>query len=372
MRTSNPKVAIVCDWLTGIGGAEREVLELHRLFPDAPIYTSQYDPSKIDWFNDADIRTTWLQKLPKVLKKFLPILRAWTFSRLDLSRYDLVVSATGAEAKAVKTGPHTLHVCICHSPTQYYWNRFDEYLKSPGFPTGFNGLARLSLKLLVGPLRRWDKRAAQRPDYIIANSTHSQAMIMKYYDRPSVLIYPPVDTKRFKPAADGGRRQGFVTAGRQTPYKRIDLAVKACTKLSLPLIVIGDGPDHEKLIRLAGPTVNFETDVPDKEMPLYFQQAEAFIFPTNVEDFGITAVEALSAGTPVIAYDKGGPKDYTIPGQTGEFFTEQTVGSLVKSLKGFRADRYDHRAISLSAERFSVEAFHANLKKTLAKLMDQA
>jgi glycosyltransferase involved in cell wall biosynthesis len=197
-------------------------------------------------------------------------------------------------------------------------------------------------------------------------------MIMKYYDRPSILIYPPVDTKRFKPAADGGRRQGFVTAGRQTPYKRIDLAVKACTKLSLPLIVIGDGPDHEKLIRLAGPTVNFETDVPDKEMPLYFQQAEAFIFPTNVEDFGITAVEALSAGTPVIAYDKGGPKDYIIPGQTGEFFTEQTVGSLVKSLKGFRADRYDHRAISLSAERFSVEAFHANLKKTLAKLMDQA
>src|SRR5438105_1031004 len=131
--SSNLKIALVCDWLTGIGGAEREVLELHKLYPDAPIYTSQYDPKSIDWFKGADVRTTWLQKLPKALKKFLPPLRAWTFSRLDLSEYDLVISSSGAEAKAVKTGPNTLHVNYCHSPTHYYWIRYDEYIQNPGF-----------------------------------------------------------------------------------------------------------------------------------------------------------------------------------------------------------------------------------------------
>ena len=126
------KVAIVCDWLTGIGGAERVVLELHRLYPKAPIYTSQYDPSKINWFEDADIRTTWLQRLPKGLKKFLPLLRAWAFSHLDLSEYDLVLSSSGAEAKGVKTGSNTTHICYCHAPTHYYWIRHDEYLDRPG------------------------------------------------------------------------------------------------------------------------------------------------------------------------------------------------------------------------------------------------
>jgi glycosyltransferase involved in cell wall biosynthesis len=369
METSKLKVAIVCDWLTGLGGAERVVVELHKLYPEAPIYTSQYEPTKIDGFTGADIRSSWLQKLPKGLKKFLPILRAWTFSRLDLSGYDLVISASGAEAKAVKTGPKTINICYCHSPTQYYWNRYDEYLKSPGFPAGFNALARLALKILVGPLRRWDRKAAQRPNYMIANSNHTQAMIKKYYGRDSVVIYPPVDIERFRPASDGGTRHGFVTAGRQTPYKRIDLAVMACSSLSLPLTVVGDGPEHAKLARLAGPTVSFETGVADSEIPLYFQQAEAFIFPTNIEDFGVTAVEALASGTPVIAYDKGGPTDYISPGQTGEFFTKQSVESLANVLSSFQEGKYDHAAIRQSAERFSADVFQASIKQFTKKLL---
>jgi hypothetical protein len=211
------RVAIVCDWLTGIGGAERVVLELHKLYPEAPIYTSQYDPSKIDWFKDADVRTTWLQKLPTSLKKFLPLQRAWTFSRLDLSDYDLVLSSSGAEAKAVKTGPQTLHICYCHAPTQYYWIRTNEYLESPGFPLGFNWLARLGLKLFINPLRRWDKRAAKRPDLMIANSNHTKDAIKKYYGRAATVIFPPVEVSRFKPAAKPPLRHGFVVAGRQTP-----------------------------------------------------------------------------------------------------------------------------------------------------------
>jgi hypothetical protein len=199
--TPKLRVAIVCDWLTGIGGAERVVLELHKLYPDAPIFTSQYDPSRIDWFEDADVRTTWLQRLPTSLKKFLPLLRAWTFSRLDLSDYDLVLSSSGAEAKGVKTGPNTIHICYCHSPTHYYWIRHDEYLDNPGFPFGFNWLARLGLKLLIDPLKRWDRHAAKQPDFLIANSTHTQTMIKRYYKREATVIFPPVDTSQFSATA---------------------------------------------------------------------------------------------------------------------------------------------------------------------------
>src|SRR3990167_11315618 len=220
-QTSTLKVAIVCDWLTGIGGAERVVLELHKMFPDAPIYTSQYDSASAPWFKDADVRTTWLQKLPKGLKKFLPVFRAWSFSRLDLSQYDLVISASGAEAKAVKTGPGTTHICYCFAPTHYYWSRYHEYMKHPGFGK-LDWLARLSLRLLVGPLRRWDKKAARRPDYMIGISTHIQAEIKRYYGRNSLLVFPPVDIERFK-LNTGIERSGFVIAGRQTPYKRFDL-----------------------------------------------------------------------------------------------------------------------------------------------------
>ncbi|HUC87723.1 MAG TPA: glycosyltransferase [Candidatus Binatia bacterium] len=370
MKLSELKIAIVCDWLTDFGGAERVVVELHRLFPKAPIYTSQYTPAAIPDLKDADVRTSWLQHLPKGFKKFLPIARAWSFSRLDLSGYDLVISSTGAEAKAVKTGPKTVHVCYCHSPTQYYWNRYEQYLKNPGFPGGFNWLGRFGLKLLVGPLRAWDHRVAQKPDLMIANSAHSQSMIKRYYQRDSVVVAPPVDTARFKPKAETQKRHGFVTAGRQTPYKRIDLAVAACSKLGLPLTVIGNGPEHNKLVRLAGATVEFKTDVSDSQMPGYFQSAEAFIFPSNVEDFGITAVEALAAGTPVIAFDQGGPKDYIEPGKTGEFFTEQSADSLASVLKQFKPGDYDHKVIERSAEQFSISKFRTSVETVLQEAIE--
>lgn len=368
----NLKVAIVCDWLTGIGGAERVVLELHKLFPDAPIYTSQYDPAKIDWFRNAEVRTTWLQRLPKGLKKFLPVLRAWTFSRLDLRAYDLVISSSGAEAKAVKTGQSTLHISYCHSPTHYYWIRYGEYLKYPGFPRGFNWLARLGLRLLVGPLKRWDKRAAQRPNYLIANSTHTQAMIKKYYGRDSTVIHPPVDVARFANPQSQlvNPRKGFVAAGRQTPYKRIDLAVAACTKLRLPLTVIGDGPDHAKLVAMAGPTITFQTDASDVAIVQHFQMAEAFIFP-GMDDFGIVAVEAMAAGTPVIAYKNGGALDYVKEDETGLFFTEQTAESLAHILQVFALKTFDSAKIQQWSQQFSMTAFRNQLKTFITSVLNQ-
>jgi glycosyltransferase involved in cell wall biosynthesis len=360
-----PKVAIVCDWLTGIGGAERVVLELHKLYPEAPIYTSQYDPNRISGFEDADIRTTWLQKLPKSLKKFLPVLRAWTFSRLDLSDYDLVISSSGAEAKGVKTGPKTTHICYCHSPTHYYWIRYDEYVANPGFPRGFNWLARFGLKLLVGPLRNWDKRAARRPDVMIANSSHTQAMIKRFYKRDATVVFPPVETDRFKVTGEAPLRHGFVIAGRQAPYKRFDLAVEACTELKVPLVVIGDGPENKRLRKLAGRNVTFLSNVNDFEIISHFQSAIGFIFP-GMEDFGIVGVEAMAAGTPLIAYQKGGALDFVIPNKTGVFFEKQTVKQLVSALETAQSKTWDHAAIADSAQRFNAATFAKNMRQLIA------
>ena len=366
------KVAIVCDWLTGIGGAERVVLELHKLYPDAPIYTSQYDPGKIDWFADADVRTSSLQRLPSGLKKFLPLLRAWEFGRLDLSEYDLVLSSSGAEAKGVKTGPGTVHISYCHSPTHYYWIRYDEYLERPGFPRGLNWLARLGLKLFVGPLQRWDRHAAQQPDYFIANSTHTQEMIKKYYGRDSEVIFPPVEIERFRQKSSAGAgppvRHGFVVAGRQTPYKRFDLAIEACNELKVPLVVIGDGPDRRRLEKLAGRSVTFLTNVNDAEIAGHFQSALGFIMP-NMDDFGIVAVEALAAGTPIIAYNRGGARDYVIPGKTGLFFEKQTVKQLVAALETALGKNFDHAAVAGHASRFSVETFNKNVRNYITKCL---
>jgi glycosyltransferase involved in cell wall biosynthesis len=358
------KVAIVCDWLTGYGGAERVVLQLHRLYPDAPIYTSQYDPKRIDWFGDADVRTLWLQRLPKSLKKFLPLLRARAFGRLDLSAYDLVISSSGAEAKGVKTGPNTTHISYCHAPTHYYWSRYDAYMKRPGFGL-LDPLARLGLRLLAGPMRRRDYKAAQKPDFFIANSNFTKAEIKKYYGRESKVIHPPVDVKRFTSKEQVGRH-GFLVAGRQTPYKRFDLAVAACSELGVPLTVIGDGPDHRRLVKMAGPRVSFLTKVPDSDMPRYFRRAEAFIFP-GLDDFGITAVEALAAGTPVVAYKDGGVLDYLKEGKNGLFFEPQSVAELAKTLEGFPRHKFDAKTVQATARGFT----SVNFTRKVRRFIDQ-
>jgi glycosyltransferase involved in cell wall biosynthesis len=187
-------------------------------------------------------------------------------------------------------------------------------------------------------MRKWDYQAAQKPDYFIANSKHTKAEIKKYYNRESVVIHPPVQIERFKPK-EKLIRNGFLIAGRQTPYKRFDLAVEACTKLGVPLTVIGNGPEHNDLLNIAGPRVTFLTNVKDKDMPHYFQKAEAFIFP-GIDDFGIVAVEAMAAGTPVIAYKAGGALDYVKENKTGLFFEEQSVESLCEALKKFNPSKF--------------------------------
>jgi glycosyltransferase involved in cell wall biosynthesis len=362
---ANLRVAIVHDWLVG-GGAELVVEQLHKLFPAAPIYTSYCTP---EWRTRLDnkVVTGWLQYWPfSTLRKFVPLLRIWWFTHLDLEAYDVVISSSGAEAKGIKV-EKPLHINYCHAPTHYYWSRYNQYLRQPGFGV-FDWLARLGLRLLVGPLRRWDYQAAQRPDHIIANSRHIQAEIKKYYSRDSTVIHPPVNFERFQKLANRNKlRRGFVISGRQTPYKRFDLAVVACSKLNLPLTVIGDGPDNRRLRKLAGPSVTFLGRASDAVVEEEFSQAQALIFP-GLDDFGITPVEALAAGTPVIAYGAGGALDYVKPGVTGELFAQQSLKSLAKTLHNFQPETYNPKDCRLTAQTFSADKFRRHFQAYLGKV----
>ena len=362
------KVAIVHDWFAG-GGAERVVYELHKIYPQAPIYTAYCSTQWRQRLSDTKVITSYMQHWPfSKMRKFLPPLRALWFSRLDLSEYDLVISSSGAEAKAVQIKEPAIHVNYCHAPTHYYWNRYDEYMKSPGFGW-LNPLARLGLRLLIGPMRRWDYKAAQRPDYMIANSNFTKEQIKKYYGRDATVIHPPVDIERFKILNKSSiSRKGFLTAGRQTPYKRTDLAVTACTQLGLPLTVIGNGPDHKRLRKLAGPTVIFLTGLSDAQVVSHFQSAEAFIFPA-LDDFGITPLEAVAAGTPVIAYKAGGALDYVEPGKTGTFFNEQTTENLVTALQKFNSSKFDNSQIQKKARQFSAQNFHDKISRFINSIL---
>lgn len=375
--SSQPRVAIVHDWLYG-GGAERVVMELHRMYPDAPIYTSYCND---EWRAklDGKVVTGYLQRWPfDRLRKFIPFLRIQWFGSLDLSAYDVVISSSGnGEAKGVCAGSlyneSQIHICYCHSPVHFYWRHYDQYLRSPGFGA-FDPLARLGLRLLVGPLRRWDLKASKHPDVYAANSNHIKSDIKKYYGKDSTTVFPPVDTDRFRLARDrktpGDKpRHGFVTVGRQQPYKRTDLIIEACNRLQLPLTVLGGGPDHDKLKALAGPTVTIipKAQASDQVVTDAMQHAEGFIFAA-FEDFGITPIEAMAAGTPVIGYRAGGALDYIEPGVTGQFFDEQTVESLVAALGSFKPKDYDHAAIARHAERFSAQHF----REHMSALVDQA
>jgi glycosyltransferase involved in cell wall biosynthesis len=352
------KVAIVHDWLVG-GGAERVVQALHEMYPEAPIYTSY---STDEWRRRLDnkVVTGFLQHWPfSKLRKFIAVLRIWWFSHLDLSGYDLIISSSGnGEAFGIRPPKGAIHICYCHTPTHYYWRNYKQYMKQPGFGV-LNPLARLGLRVLVGPLRRWDYTAAQRVDYFVANSTHIQKDIKTYYNRDSTVIHPPIDTARFASATSEGRN-GFVTAGRQVPYKRIDLIVEACTKLDAPLKVIGRGPEHDHLMKIAGPTVSFLTNVSDAEMPQHFADAEAFLFAA-FDDFGVTQVEALAAGTPLIAYRAGGALDYVEEGKTGVFFDEQSLPALRKAIRTFDAKQFKPGVIKQKAEAFSPEVFRQKM-----------
>ena len=289
-----PKVAIVHDWLTNQGGAERVTWALHQVFPDAPIYTSVFNAHKLPQFAGLDVRTSFLQRWPlaQTRHQLFPLLRTLAFESFDLSEYDVVISSSHAEAKGVITKPETLHICYCHTPTRYYWSNYAQYRQSTGFGL-LSPLVRLVMPFGVERMRQWDFAAAQRPDAFIANSDNVRQRIAKYYRRESIVINPPINADRFIHA--DGPRNGFVVVSRLIPYKRVDLAVQACTELKLPLTVVGDGSEMRRLKAIAGPTVKFLGSGDDATVNQALSTATAFLF-TAEEDFGITPLEAMASG----------------------------------------------------------------------------
>lgn len=360
---SPPKVAIVHDWLTNMGGAEPLVLEMHKLFPDAPIYTSVYDKEKMTAFADCDVRTTYLQKvLPKFLRYkhvLWPVFRAHAFRKLDMSEYDLIISSSTAESKAVKKREDATHICYCNTPIRYYWSHYEEFKNTFNFGP-LTILIRPLIPLFVKIMRKFDLDSVKNVDYFMANSNEIKRRIKKYYDRESTVVFPAVDTKRFssnlKPQISNMPRSGFIIWGRHVPYKRFDLAIKACNELGLKLTVSGTGPETSKLKKIAGPTINFVGRASDEELLRLAHSSEAFIFPGE-EDFGIAPVEALAAGLPVVAYKGGGALDYVKDGETGILFEEQSVESLKAVLKKFESAKFDRKKISEFSENFSTKKF---------------
>ena len=292
------KIAIVHDWLTGMGGAERLIINFKEIYKDAPIYTTFYNPEKLaKELKDLDVRTSFLQgkKMVTNHKKYFPFMPL-AFALFNLKEYDVVLSSSTCCAKGVKV-PNGVHICYCNTPMRYAWEKKDEYLKN------MNPVKKLLVNVFLWFMRKWDVWSSKRVDYFIANSTAVQERIKKYYNRDSIVINPAVRCKMFNISNVNG--DYYFIVSRLVSYKRFDLAVKACSELGKKLIVIGDGPEKQNLEKIANENVTFLGQQPDEVVQKYMSECKALLFPGE-EDFGITPVEAMSCGRPVIAYGKGG------------------------------------------------------------------
>jgi len=360
------KVALVHDYLNQMGGAERVVMAFHEIFPDAPIYTSIYDPQHVDpAFQKMDIRTSFMQKLPLVTKHHQPYLPFYPFAMesLDMRGYDLVLSSSSAFGKGVITRPETMHICYCHTPMRWCWN-YDEYVEREQL----GSVARHILPFLITGLRTWDQTSSMRVDHFIANSPVVAERIQKYYRREAVIIPAPVDAQRFNFDPTTQPEDYFLILSRLVPYKRVDLAIEACNKLCLPLVIIGSGRDEERLKKLAGPTIRFMGRLSDAEVLHYYAHCRAFLFPGE-EDFGITPLEAQASGRPVIAYGAGGALASVVDGVTGIFFNQQTVESLASVLETFDEHKFDPQTIRNHALEFDMPRFHRRIQQFIEAKM---
>ncbi len=364
------KVAIVHDWLTNIGGAERVVESLLKAYPQADVYSSVYEESKLPQFKGR-VTTSFLQHWPLSRRKhqLYPVLRTLAFESFDLSRYDIVISSSSAEAKGVITPTETLHLSYIHTPVRYYWSNYNQYIADPGFGA-LNPLVRLVAPYFVGRMRRWDYAAAQRPDTLIANSATVAKRVKKYYKRDAKVVHPPVDLGRFQ-ISRATKGDYYLIVSRLVPYKRYDIAIQACNKLGKRLVIAGSGSELKSLKKLAGPTVEFRGSLPEDEITRLYEGCRAFLFPAE-EDFGITPLEAMACGKPVLAYGKGGATETVLDGKTGLLFDRQTVGSLVGAIEESEAIAWDHSAIARHAATFGEERFIRQVHEAVSALQKYA
>lgn len=355
------KVALVYDRVNKWGGAERVLLAFKKIFPNAHLFTSVADFNKAAWGpqNFNRIKTTFLQKIPlaKSHHDFFASLMPIAFESLSFDDYDLVISVTSEAAKGIITKPGTRHICFCLTPTRYLWSGYDFYFRNPI-------LRNLSVPF-VSYLKTWDKIASQRPDSYIAISKEVQKRIKKYYGRDSKVIYPPVTIQSSKFNVQSEQRGNyFLVVSRLVPYKRVDIAIKACNKLKLPLVIVGEGSQSLYLRLISGPTIKFAGKLTDDKLSSYYKNCRALIYPGE-EDFGLSMVEAQSMGAPVVALKAGGALEIVKEGQTGEFFSEQTPQSLGSVLSKWDDKRYNRFLISESSQKFSFNNFKTEILNTV-------
>ncbi len=355
-------VALVHDYFIQDGGAERVALELARLFPGAPVFTSFFDAGVFGDRIDPARVTTWpLQGRvdPQRFRMLLPLYPAW-FSALDLRRFDLVVSSSSAFAKSVRTSRRAHHVAYIHTPMRFAW-QFGEYARGASLAAP----ARFAGRLLSGPLRSWDRRTSQRPDLLVANSSTVRERIANSWGRAAEVIHPPVDIDELHV---GERDEGYLlVAARLLAYRRIDLAVAAADRTGRRLIVVGDGPQRHDLERRAGPHVSFEGVVSRSRLVELFEGCHAYLVPGE-EDFGIAPVEAMAAGKPVVAFARGGATETVVDGVSGVLFEEQSPAALAAAIGRIDTLQLDRHRIRAQAEKFRRERFLSEWRALLARL----
>jgi glycosyltransferase involved in cell wall biosynthesis len=364
------RIALVHDYLVQFGGAERTLLVLAELFPDAPIYTLLYDRGKMArWFGGKDVRTSFLDALPEVLtghhRFLLPFFSLATRS-LNISGYDVVISSSSSFAKGVRVESGAVHISYCYSPTRFLWDYQERYMHDNRF--GF--FVRKALVPLIAMLRAWDKHAARGVGAWIAPSHVIQERIKKYYGADSEVIYPPIDVP--PPAPSHGKayaKDYYLIVSRLSAYKKIDLVVAAFNKLQMPLVIVGDGPERERLERIAHSNIIFKGFVDDGELPGLYQHARAVIVAVE-EDFGLTAAEAAYYGKPTLAYQSGGVAEWLEPGKTGEFFDEQSVESLAQGVYKIAAHEYDAAYLKKKAAQFSKKVFQDAVSGFVSRTLD--
>jgi glycosyltransferase involved in cell wall biosynthesis len=366
LRARFPRVAVVHEWLTIPGGSEDVVIELLKMFPQAELFTTIYDPSPWpELIKDRPVHASFLNLIPGAKRhypKLLPLMNR-AFRSFDLSGFDLILSSNHACAKNVRTPPGALHVCYCHTPMRYAWEE--------GFLDGEVGrMTRLLIRPLLGWLRRQDLKGSRGPDVFVANSRHVAARIERFYGRSAEVVNPPVDVEHYL-ALQRAPRDFYLVFGRVVPYKRVDLAVAACARVGRALEVAGGGRALEAVRAGAGGEVEFLGRVSEAERDRLLSGARALLFPGE-EDFGIVPVEAQAAGLPVIAYGVGGAVESVLDGRTGVLFDEQSAVGLVAAIERFEGVVLDEGEVRENAKRFGRERFRAEMAAVIDRSRSSA
>jgi len=358
------RIALVHEYLNQFGGAERMLLTLCAIFPDAPIYTLFYDAKATGGvFEGRDVRTSFLQKIPFVKKhhRGFPLLMPLAIEQFDFSDFDIVISISASFAKGIITKPHTKHICICLTPPRFLWDDSHKFVEE----FGYSKLIRNILPPFISYLRIWDREASYRVDEFWAISDFIRQRIKKYYSRDSELVYPPVDVSKFYLQPTTYNLQSyFLIVGRLVAYKRFDLGIKAFAKLGLPLKIVGTGPEFKKLrycaTALRAKNIEFLGLVSDDRLADLYSKSQALVFPQE-EDFGIVPLEAMASGRPVIAFRSGGATETILENKTGIFFDEQTTDALAYAVKNFDPRKFGPEDCRKQAEKFDVQIFKSNI-----------